>query len=292
MNTVQRRTLSLWLISAILLPAASIGAPPMTWEEHREAAHAQLRYQLADPVSASQHLERALALAREQKEGPVIIGDLMNRLADAYNAEDNGNDRQEVTRYQTAVLDTLRYKETTLGEYAPELVPALKKLSSIRLVQERNLEAFELLARALTILIRHHGRDSAEVADGYVYLGNSYTFIGDRQQAEQSLRKAVDILRRLPDPPAEIYSGAFACLAELLRTSGRQEESAALISEYMPIAKRLGAKDQEAADQEAKVYEHLPRKMYSDVIPLTSEEIAARVAAGWATVEPAKPPPP
>jgi tetratricopeptide (TPR) repeat protein len=268
MKSFQRLTFPLWLISVFLLPAIVFGAQTLTWEEHREAAEAQLRYQLADPVSAAQHLERALTLAREQQVEPAVLGDLMDRLADAYNLEDNGESKHGITRQEATLVDALRFKEKALGESAPELVPTLKQLSTIRLVQQRKREGFELIARALTIQGRRYGVDSAEVADLYTYLGNSYTMVGDREQAEKFLRKGVEILRRLPDPPAEIYSGAFASLAGFLHDTGRNDEAAALDAEYAPVASKLGAK----ADEEAKGYEHLPR------VPASSDVAVPRPA--------------
>lgn len=289
MNNLHRH-LPVLLISVLLLPAIGLAAP-MTWEEHREAAHAQLRYGLADPVTPAQHLEKALTLAREQKVEPAVIGDLMDRLADAYSIEDQREKGRGSTRQQTTLLETVRYKEEMLGEYAPELAPTLRKLSDLRFRQGRNLEGFQLAARALTILIRHYGRESAEVADGYTYLGVCYDYVGDRVQAETYLRKAVEIVRGLSAPPSETYAGAFGSLAAALRKSDREEEAKALEAEYIPVAARLGAQAREAAGQEARAYEHLPRAPSSDVVPLSREEVAARVAAGWATTtEPAKPP--
>jgi tetratricopeptide (TPR) repeat protein len=286
MKTFQRRIVLLALASIFLSTLLS-AAKLLTWEEHREAAAAQLRYQLADPVTPVEHLETALALARERKVSPAAIGDLLDRLAEAHHAEGTGFER-----WETTLLEGLRYKEANLGRYAPELVPTLRGLAEVRFLQPgRYREGFDLAVRALNIQLRRYGRDSAEAADGYTYLGNSFERVGDREPAERALRTAVEILRRLPEPPAATVAAGFSSLAAVLRETGRRDEATALVAEYLPRVERLGAQERADDLREAAVYEHLPRKpAVSDVRGLSREEISAAEAAGQGAVDPVPPP--
>lgn len=275
-----------WLLILLLVAMDQLQAAPhpMTWREHREAAEAQSRYHLADPVPPVQHLERALELARNAGASPADIGDLMDRLAWEYRIEERKNGEEEAL-----LQETLRYKRQTLGEYAPELVPTLMLLNGLRFNQQRYLEAFQVLAEAITIQRRNFGPESAEVAQSYTYLGLSYEAVGDKEQAELYLRRSVEILRKVANPPDETFSGALTSLAALLRQTGRADEAKALAAEAVPALKRAEEKGRE----EARAYEHLPRKPVSgsDVLVLSPEETAAALAAAQAALEQMELPP-
>lgn len=283
MTRLQRHFL-LFLATFLSFPMGGSAARPMTWLEHREAAKAQLGYQLADPITPVQHLQRALELARSQGASPADIGDLMDRLGQAYAIEDNARGRQEAI-----LLESLSYKERNLGRYAPELVPTLIDLSSVRFYQQRNLESVQLMARALTIRIRNFGAQSAEAAEGYSLLGATLIAVGDNEQAEAMLRKSVNIVRGVPNPPDEVYYAVLSMLSEFLRQRGNIEEAEALHTELVPAMRRVQAQ----GELEAKNFEHLPRRTPpSDVHVLSEKEVAEWVAKGWATIEPANPPSP
>jgi tetratricopeptide (TPR) repeat protein len=265
----------------LLVLTGTAAAEPMTWQEHREAARAQLGYQLADPVTPVEHLERALELARSEKASPAEIGDLMDRLAEAHSVRGASAEKLE-----GLLLPTLRYKEKSLGEYAPELVPTLRQLSSLRFREQRNLEALQLEARAVTIRVRHFGADSPEAAEEYSVYGLTFESVGELEQAEALLRKAVGIVRGVPNPPDEILFPVLADLAEFLHKTGRIEESEALRQEMSPAIKRVLEKN----ELEAKQFEHLRRApSSSDIETLTEEDVAAAVAAGRMLVGPPSP---
>lgn len=269
------------LVLLLVLPffaTSEIAADSMTWQEHREAAKAQLRYRLADPVTPTQHLEKALNLARNENASPAEIGDLMDQLAQAHIVYGGSQEK-----WEKLLLAALQYKEATLGKQAPELVPTLRELSSLRFSQQRTLESLQLLARALSIQTHRFGAKSAQAAEGTVLLGLTLEAAGDAEQAETLLRRAVEIVRAVPNPPDEIAFGVLANASAFLHKRGRIEEAEALQREAVPAMERVLAKER----REAKDFEQLPRAPYpSDVETLNEEELAAAVAAGLVLVEP------
>lgn len=264
-----------------LFVTPGFAAQPMTWLEHQEAAKAILQYGIADPVTPVQHLEQALDLAGRQGATAADIGALMDQLADArtiYGASQEERER--------LVIETLRYKEEALGEFAAELVPTLRNLSTIRFHQQENLEALQLMARALTIQVRNFGAESAQAAEGYTFLGLTFESVGDLLQAESLLRRASEIVRKTPNPPDEIYSAVLANVSDFLRRQGHIEESKALQMERTPAMERVNLKN----EREAREFEHLPRAPAApDVRVMTEEEMEAARAAGL--LEPAPSPP-
>lgn len=278
MNTL-RAFLSVVVSMLALASANGATSKPLTWLEHREAAKAGLRFRIADPVTPVQHLERALDLARQQGVSAAEIGDLMDQLAVARDTYGTSSED-----WERLLLETLRYKEQNLGAQAPELVPTLRHLSTLRFRQQRNLESLELLARAQSIQVRHFGARSAPVAEGYTLLGATLEGLGDFEQAEIMYRKAAQIVRELPNPPAEIHFAVLVNLAELLRTQGgHPDEVEALDIELAPAREQVIKKDEE----EAAYFAHLPRlPEQPDVNVLSDEEVAARAAAGLILVDP------
>jgi tetratricopeptide (TPR) repeat protein len=268
-----------WIASSPLQAAVQ----PAAWQEPREAAQAQPGHQKVDLSTPAQHLERALALARNEGASPASIGELMDRLAWEYRIEERKDGKEE-----ELLLETLRYKSRELGENAPELVPTLMLLNGLRFSQQQYLEAFQLIARVITIQARNFGPESAEVAQGYTHLGLSYQAAGDLKQAEHYLRRAVEILRKTPNPPDEVLSGSLASLAELLRKTDRTDEAEALNRELEPVFARLAEQERE----EARGHEDLPRDSpASDVEVLSPEETAAALAAAAAALAQMAPPP-
>lgn len=276
------RALLPFLLSALALTVASPAtSKPWTWLEHREAAKAGLRYRIADPVTPVQHLERALNLARSEGASPSEIGNLMDLLANA-----NASYGCSLEKREELLLAALRFKEANLGENSLELVPTLRELSTVRLLQQRNLDSLQVMARALSIQIRHFGAESAQAAEGYSMLGTTFDAVGDVQQAETLVRKSVGIVRRVPNPPDEIASAVLSIASGFLGAKGYKDESEALQQEVAPFMARVVQREQ----QEAKNFANLPQIPYpSDVNTLNDQEMAAMVAAGLALVEPAKP---
>jgi tetratricopeptide (TPR) repeat protein len=240
---ITSRRLGLLLNFSLLAPNG-LAAQTMTWQEHREAAQAQLRYQLADPVSAVQHLEKALALARAQGAPAKDIGDLMDRLAAAYHLEDRKSDKWERT-----LLDTLAYKRKALGTNSSELVPTLEQLSTLRHYQGRTFEMLQLSAEALNIQTRNFGARSSEAAHATMILGGSFLAAGQPTEAEPLLRRAVEIVRQLPHPPDEVVAETVSTLAGFLSDTGRKDEAAAIKKELnlSAVLERVGQRDAEEA---------------------------------------------
>lgn len=248
----------LLLSLTVLFLGSGALAQAESWQEHLAAAEAQWRYDLVDPVSPVEHLERALTLAREGGASPADVGHILDSLANAY-AMAGLEGRAE------AILErSLLLKQQTHGAETPLLVPTLYQLSTIRFHQKRNREGLELLRRALEIQTRAHGARSSEVVEALAMIGLVCGSLGDHREEERFLRQAVELVRTLPTATDHAVAGSLGAFADFLEKNGRGADAKALRDEASPALKRIAEKD----NDEASHYAGKPRLPSDFVVPV------------------------
>ena len=235
-------------------------AADMTWQEHAEAAQAQWKFNLVDPVAPVSHILQALALARQTKVAPVVEGHLLDLLAHAYLI-DQKRDLEEKT-----LVEALDFKEHNLGTKSAELVPTLYELADLRMRQGRSDEFLSLYRRGLSIQVTAFGGQSPEAAEALTMVGLAYNTLRKDKLAESYLRSAVTVARALPAVAEEARATTLSSLGEFLREHGRKEEADTLSEEAGAILLRIYAK--KGAIDDGHEYAGLPRHPVSDVIAI------------------------
>lgn len=234
------------------LPAASAaGAVALSWRGE-VAAGLEAARRLEGP-RATEHLERAAALARTEGATPAELAGVLDELGQLYI---------EGGRYpaaEQALEEALEIRRRALGDGDPSIAETLGRLSHLRWNQERYADALTLLQEALRLRQDALGptaplvaRSLADLAMGYASLAEFQQQEGSGRpqgfrQAESHFRQALTIAEQQRPADPALQSDILLGLADVMRRTGRAAEAEELKNRATPLVREIARRDRALA---------------------------------------------
>ncbi|MHC5112080.1 MAG: tetratricopeptide repeat protein [Planctomycetota bacterium] len=152
-----------------------------------------------DEVSMADVLaEAALTVEREFQDEPLTEAAVRVTIGRTYKS------LGKMDKAEQHLQRALALREKALSTEHPDLADSLGALAELRMAEGRYAEALELQQRVLDISTAQQGGESAAVAQSLGNIGFALQELGRLPEAEESLQKSVEILRRLETEPTQI----------------------------------------------------------------------------------------
>ena len=158
-------------------------------------------------------------LHRAQGQQETISLDILISQAELLRMADQ---RHEALDCATRAL---READRRFGAGDVRTVPALHAYARCLTTDGKPAEAEALFQRALAILVKAHGEDGVEAAEGEYGLGWFYQETKRLDEAEARYRRVVERTERRVGPLPKVLPKALAGLADVLEQKGKTEEA-------------------------------------------------------------------
>jgi tetratricopeptide (TPR) repeat protein len=117
------------------------------------------------------------------------------------------------------------------------LAQSLIDLGNVRRLEARYKEADSLILEGTDLYARAQGEDHPNVAYGLTSLATAHYYEGRYDLAEQSARKALKIVEKLPKG-ARQYAAVYLVLGQIFDKTGRSREAEPLLREALAIREK------------------------------------------------------
>jgi tetratricopeptide (TPR) repeat protein/CHAT domain-containing protein len=186
-------------------------------------------YKSGKYAEATEHAQRALALAERKFGSGDAVGAALNNLALLYGAQGRYAEAEPLCQRALAI------REKALGPNHPEVGVALNNLAELYRVQGRYAEAEPLYQRALAIDEKALGPDHHDVGVDINNLALLYDSQGRYAEAEPLYQRALAIREKALGPDHPEVGQALSNLAEFYRVRGRYAEAEPLYQRALAI---------------------------------------------------------
>ncbi len=195
----------------------------------RIAVQRNLAYATAgrhDWESAEECFREAIRLARSSIPGPSLeLADALTGLTWLLQGQP-----ERAEEAVELVEETIEIRRALQGERSIELAREIDRLAWFLGKLGRHAEALELFAEAIDRVREELGEGSADEASFLYHYGQELAAAGD-PQAEEVLRRAIEIDRELPDRGGAGLAEAALCLGQHLARAGGFRDAGACFEE-------------------------------------------------------------
>ncbi len=228
--------------ASVALLALLVGLSVALWQaevarEQAARADAEAERALAAAARADSEAERAIEAARKADRIKQFLSSIFTQ-ADPLRRDPRG----ELTLSQA--FDDAVQRIDREFEADPDIrIDLLDDFGEIRAGQGDLEGARALIERALALAEATHGPNHPSVAESSLNLGVLSTYEGRFADGEVPLRRALDILHGMPDPPVSMLAAALSGLAGVLHSTGRGDEALPLLREIVELRRTRAPDD-------------------------------------------------
>lgn len=206
----------------LLLGSSSLNAQDLSWDEAKcRELVASVRPPLSGGEEGRQYLESADKAYRDCR-GANLPVEIRAKALFKYGIATAAREREQASI--AALREAIDLLDPS-GEHTELLIEILDKVAFVESRAGLQTDATDHAKRAVDVRVKTYGRNSAQTAEGMLYLAMVHLTFHDYVKSEALLRDAIRIAEKACGPECDVLVTAYAGMETFYQAQGKPEEA-------------------------------------------------------------------